>query len=504
LPEGVEEIQLWDAYGVAAQAKIVDPQTIVFTAQEPIRPEQTFEVRVQFPHGIVDVPPPAWQPDFDKAVTEQAEPQFPNVVIATNPYETLMNLLAGFVGLFITVGGIVGLFLLWYLHGRDTPVALVADYLPQPPDDIPPGMVGTLLDETADMQDIIATIVDLARRKVITMQEVQDRGFMGIGARRDFIFEEQDHNEVMRPYEQTLLHQLFRSRNSVKLSALKQKFYQAIPELRDQLYEEVVNEGFFQRSPESTRNIYKVVGVVGLILSFAAGIVSLSLATVFAPAIICIPLGLGIVSIGMLILARVMPRKTTAGAEAAARWRAFRRYLENIEDYTDLEQAKDIFDKYLPYAIAFGLEKRWVQKFAEVDAPAPPWYQPAGGPVILHDPWPHDPRQPFPHSHPRPPVLIGTGGGHHDSPTSPLPDVSGPNSGGLPDLQRTSDSLSRGLQGMSDGLATMLSVAGSILSSMPSSSRSTGGFGGGWSGGGGGGFSGGGGGGSGGGSRGFG
>ena len=48
--------------------------------------------------------------------------------------------------------------------GRDKPVGLIADYLPEPPSDLPPGIVGTLIDERADMQDILSTMLDLGKR----------------------------------------------------------------------------------------------------------------------------------------------------------------------------------------------------------------------------------------------------------------------------------------------------------------------------------------------------
>ena len=54
-----------------------------------------------------------------------------------------------------------------------------------------------------------------------------------------------------------------------------------------------------------------------------------------------------------------------------------RRYLAAIEKYTQVDQASDQFAKYLPYAIAFGLEKSWIEKFSRnPSAPAPTWYVP--------------------------------------------------------------------------------------------------------------------------------
>jgi hypothetical protein len=69
-----------------------------------------------------------------------------------------------------------------------------------------------------------------------------------------------------------------------------------------------------------------------------------------------------------------MPRKTVAGAVAAAKWRAFQRYLEHIDQFERLDTAQDLFERYLPYAIAFGLEKSWITTFSRVATPAPRWW----------------------------------------------------------------------------------------------------------------------------------
>ena len=72
-----------------------------------------------------------------------------------------------------------------------------------------------------------------------------------------------------------------------------------------------------------------------------------------------------------------MPRKSDAGSEAAARWKAFSEYLRNMDKYTDVAAQKEIWDRWLPYAIAFGFDKEFIRKFEAVDAPAPGWYIPS-------------------------------------------------------------------------------------------------------------------------------
>src|SRR5690606_26082375 len=80
-------------------------------------------------------------------------------------------------------------------------------------------------------------------------------------------------------------------------------------------------------------------------------------------------------------MSRHMPRKTDKGAEAAAMWRAFRRYLQDIEKHRDLGAAGEIFDRYLSYAIAFEIDKGWIRKFSEAGARKPAWLG-TGGEVV--------------------------------------------------------------------------------------------------------------------------
>ena len=79
----------------------------------------------------------------------------------------------------LAIGGPVLLYLWWYRKGRDAPVGLIADYLPEPPSDLPAGMVGTLIDERADLQDVIATLLDLAKRGVLEIEEIARAGLPG-------------------------------------------------------------------------------------------------------------------------------------------------------------------------------------------------------------------------------------------------------------------------------------------------------------------------------------
>jgi hypothetical protein len=90
------------------------------------------------------------------------------------------------------------------------------------------------------------------------------------------------------------------------------------------------------------------------------------------------------------VVSRHMPRKTPAGAEAAARWQAFRRHMEAIDHVGVRDGGQDVFERYLPYAIAFGIERPWIAVFASADTTRPAWYDA----VNLDGAWRHSTWQP--------------------------------------------------------------------------------------------------------------
>ncbi|HIQ04677.1 MAG TPA: DUF2207 domain-containing protein, partial [Anaerolineae bacterium] len=463
LPPGAA-IQNYDAYFTEVEAYEPDASTVVFEAKERIKPGQELEVRVEFTHGVVAGTPAPWQAEADaEAARLEKQAEYDRT------WRPVVNLGMIGLGLLFVIGGPVLLYLLWYTRGRDYPVDLVADYLPEPPTDLPAGVAGTLLDEQADMEDIVASIVDLARRGVIMIaEEKKPTTVLGLGGGKDFIYRLVGSTENLRPFEKTLIKTLFNGHEERRLSQLKNKFYKVIPRIKKELYQEVVDEGFFPASPERVRSRYGILGVALLVLTGILAFCLIPVLSTYTNYAICPALGVGMTAFGLMILARWMPRKTQKGSEAAARWQAFKRYLQNIEKYENLEEAKEIFDKYLPYAIAFGIEKEYVRKFAAVQAPAPQWYRP------------------YPYWGPgRPYVGGGVGhGGRAPGPASMAP-ARGREGTPTPSLDSAAGGIFNTVDSMSSGLFSMLDSAASTLSSAPRSSSGGGGFrGGGFSGGG--------------------
>jgi uncharacterized membrane protein len=342
-------------------------------------------------------------------------------------------------GLLVLVGGPLLVLALWYSRGRDPEVGVYADYLPQPPSDLPPGIVGTLIDEKVDMHDVVSTIVDLARRGYIIINE----------EKRDHIYIRTDEStKNLRAYEVLLLQKLFGKKKERKLSDLRYNFSSALPALHAAMYKELEAEGFVPVSPQAVRTRYGcftgIAVIVGSALVFVPGILT------GADLAFCIGLGFLPTILALAVAGRHMPRKTELGALEASKWVAFKNYLNHIEDYTDLKEATAIFDRYLPYAVAFGLQTSWINKFSRIDTtPIPTWYGPIGYPRPIHM------------GGGSRPMTAGTGG-----------------SVSMPSLEGMSQSMTGGLEGMSKGLTRMLTSTSTILESTRSTSSSTGGSGG--------------------------
>lgn len=408
---------------IVATSVSEDGRIITYQLTRPLPPDEMFEVRVQFPHGLLDIPVPDWQSKMERADT--------------------FNLFGYALSLLCLIAGPLLVVAVWYGRGRDPETGLIVpQYITHPPGSLRPAVVGTLTDEKADMRDIVSIIVDLAQRGYMTIEETGKSD-------HKFTLIDKDRSEL-RPFESQLIKDVFGKGNTKNLKSLTNKFYTKVPSIRKMLYEELVTEGLTDVSPDRVRSSYTAVAVLFSIIAgmvfFCGGVYTtpeLYAAFAFCPAI-----ALAGTAVALFIAARHMPRKTSKGSEETIKWLAFKTYLQNIEQYEDMALAGDIFEKYLPYATAFGLDRSWITKFSrQPNVPVPTWYMP------MH-------------------------------PTTSKHGSRGSTSGGsMPSLDTMADGMAGGLESMSSGLTRMLNSAATTLNSRPASSSSSGGSSGGFSGG---------------------
>ena len=125
-----------------------------------------------------------------------------------------------------------------------------------PPDGIRPGQLGTLIDETANPVDISATIVDLAVRGYLRIEEIPKHGLFGKPDWRLVRIKEGPTSSELVNYERVLLSGIFEGtgeHDAVKLSSLKGSFAPRLRRVRDALYDDMAKEGWFAGRPDRVR-----------------------------------------------------------------------------------------------------------------------------------------------------------------------------------------------------------------------------------------------------------
>jgi uncharacterized membrane protein YgcG len=245
----------------------------------------------------------------------------------------------------------------------ETPVEFV------PPDGFRPGQVGTLVDEAANTLDVSATIVDLAVRGYLRIDEIPKKGWFG---KPDWTLTRLKEGDGLLRYEELLLDGLFEDGDEVTLSSLRTKFVSRLKKVQDALYDDAVSAGWFAGRPDKVRLKWYVIGGIAVVLALAVFVV---LMAVTHAALVGVPLV--IVALLLLLSAKRMPRRTAKGTGVLRRVQGFRRFIDESEkERARFAEQQHLFSEYLPYAIVFGATEKWANAFAGLDDELvrPDWY----------------------------------------------------------------------------------------------------------------------------------
>jgi uncharacterized membrane protein len=273
------------------------------------------------------------------------------------------------------------MFVLWRRFGRDPdPGSIFVRY--EPPAEMTPAEAGTLIDDRPDVRDITATLVDLAVRGFLVIEEASKSQLFGLMNTRDYELTllQAEQWPGLKPHERALLQALsgHASRGRVRLSDLHNEFYKHLPEIRTHLNRTLVEGGYYIRRPDHVRTTYAVIGAA---VAVALGLLGQALSSAFgisgtAAIVAAVLTFLVIAGFGWL-----MPARTLSGARAHAWVCGFQEFLGRVER-DRLERLIDspaAFERYLPYAMAFGVEKNWARAFDGLASEPPSWYRSRNG-----------------------------------------------------------------------------------------------------------------------------
>jgi uncharacterized membrane protein len=266
----------------------------------------------------------------------------------------------------------------WWTHGRDPQRnAIAVQY--DPPDQLSPGECGTLVDNQAAMSDITATLVDLAVKGYLTIEQKEETHMLGLSHDKEYIFHLKKPPPEWtgaRPHEQEMLNALFDGGASpdVRLADLQNHFYTHLPAIRDRIFSALMADGYYFHRPDTTKSGYIGAGIAVGVLFFIGSSVLTNVTGISDTTWTMAGITSGLI---MCVFGWFMSSRTTVGERALEKVLGFEEFLGRVEkdQIARLETRPELFEKFLPYAMALHVEKKWVQAFSGIALQPPQWFQ---------------------------------------------------------------------------------------------------------------------------------
>ncbi len=300
------------------------------------------------------------------------------------------------------------LFYRWWHHGRDPKGrgTIVAEY--EPPDSLRPIEVGALMDAKVHERDFTATVVDLAVRGYLQIIE-KDKVFT--------LKKKRDPDGTLKPFETSFLETLFMAAPTAEMETIEKQFggdatnglkekmkemakrqaqvrqkyilgtsgtpdevvldgkttkpALARSKAEEDTYKEMAAQGYYLRNPRTSRLICFGIAIAVAVIAVPTGIVLMSEVSGKPTAMISLLITAGLLA----LVAPHMPKRTEKGAIALEHAKGFKLFLATAEKYRIQWQEKEgIFEKYLPYAMVFGVADKWARALAGVSMAPSDWY----------------------------------------------------------------------------------------------------------------------------------
>lgn len=214
---------------------------------------------------------------------------------------------------------------------------------------ITPALSGTIDTAVLERDDITATIFDLAIRKYLRIEEKRTSRSLLPDSKDQIVIKLKEPDSKLLPYEKTLMERLFKNGESVKVSDLKKDFYATFSKMEKEVFENLVERGYYTKNPKTQKAFLLVFSAWAL---FTANII---LAAV------------------LFFLSLKLNGRTPKGDEADFKIDGLKLFLKSM-DRNYKWQAEKIYtvEQMIPYAMALG----YIDKFMEALKILKPDYKP--------------------------------------------------------------------------------------------------------------------------------
>jgi uncharacterized membrane protein len=272
------------------------------------------------------------------------------------------------------------MFTVWWTKGRDPNAGLSVAPMYQPPDNMSPAEVGTLVDDSTDPRDITSILVDLAVRGYIKIRE-QEIAQLLVFHKKDYVFLQLKGPEQwndLAPFERVMMENLFPAgQTETHIADLRNRFYVAIQPIKSYVLSSLKDKGMYTLDPESA-HAYWILGAVITAAPFVVAGYLLHVDFTQSGFWMFGSIALSIVII--ILFSRVMSAKSMKGARTRVQILGFQEFMNRVDADRLKRMPPDTFEKFLPYAMALGVEHHWAKAFQGIVQNPPTWYEGTYGP----------------------------------------------------------------------------------------------------------------------------
>ena len=296
--------------------------------------------------------------DMEAKLADEANAERDKARRQPNKFKKLFGKQGLMLGVLVSIWGAL-MFYIYGIYRRKNRVKnSVGKYLRELPDDSSPALVGSFMTDSIGGNEILATIVDLIRRKILRLETSEEKSIITLVG----------NTEKLSAQERVIVDIYINDFGDGKSLDLKSfGFFQKVPMSTARKFEkwktiiqsemnrkDLVFEGFKGMGKDL---FYKSLCGIILGIKFFGNILEKAMESKMFLIIII----MGVILFISLTKARY-PRKELA--EAKDKWQAFKNFLS---DYSQLEEAKitsvHLWEQYFVYAVALGVSEKVVKAY---------------------------------------------------------------------------------------------------------------------------------------------
>jgi Predicted membrane protein (DUF2207) C-terminal domain/Predicted membrane protein (DUF2207) N-terminal domain len=245
----------------------------------------------------------------------------------------------------------------------------------EPPQELPAAIATALVAKARLIggQQAIGTLLDLADRGILTVQEMPSR----LGARRYELSQVPGRHDLER-HEEEVLSIAFADRgDDVSFVKAAGRLRRAGRRFAAAVHADLAARGLTDPDRKAAHDRLGTVALGMIPLAVLVGAIVAALVPRYGAWPFLLPLGLAVAGIVGLVLSATTTSLSDQGLVEAARWRGFRRHLKTLASGGE-RSGNAIPSRWIVYAIAVGLGHQWSRYLKRNPGLAPPWFVAAG------------------------------------------------------------------------------------------------------------------------------